>query len=350
MNGGVEMHAQIEQTHGQTAVSSVSHVKHLITMLMGMWLIVGIFIDGFAHNHGVVESFFTPWHAILYSGYLACAVWILILTYQNKLKEGHASWFAAIPAGYMLGAIGVSVFFVGGICDMIWHIVFGIEENIDALLSPTHLILLTGGLLILTSPYRALTQSERNKSPTFRQLLPALASIALTFSVMAFFLMYAWSFRNPLWMARDEDAIARAIVDFLITTMLLMVPVMFTLRRWKLPFGTVTFFFTIEAFLMGILDGLQDIGTITILVISGIVGDLLFRQIRVNNPSAWQYRAIFFFVPVLIWSLYFAGLGFNGQQYWAPELWGGAIFLSGLCSLGLSIVATPIVRGEDEEN
>jgi hypothetical protein len=341
------MQAKIQQTQGLTAATSVSRVKHLITMLMGMWLIVGVFVDGFAHNHGVVESFFTPWHAILYSGYLACAVWILILTYQNKLKAGHASWAAAIPAGYKLGAAGVAVFFIGGIGDMIWHTVFGIEKNIEALLSPTHLLLLTGGLLILTSPYRAVTLSERIEAPTFRQLLPALASIALTFAVIAFFLMYAWSFRRPLWMAREQDAIARAIVDFLITTMLLMVPVMFTLRRWKLPFGTVTFFFAFEAVLMGILDGLRDIETIAILVISGFIGDLLFHQIKDKNPSAWQYRAVFFFVPALIWSLYFVGLGMSGRQPWAPELWGGTIFLCGLCSLGLSIVATPIVRGRE---
>jgi hypothetical protein len=78
------------------------------------------------------------------------------------------------------------------------------------------------------------------------------------------------------------------------------------------------------------------------LVISGIVADLLFRLIKDINPSAWQYRAVFFFVPVLIWSLYFASLRLIWELPWAPELWGGAIFLCGLCSLGLSIVATPI--------
>jgi hypothetical protein len=53
-------------------------------------------------------------------------------------------------------------------------------------------------------------------------------------------------------------------------------------------------------------------------------------------------------VPVLIWSLYFARLSIIGEQPWAPELWGGAIFISGLLSLGLSIVATPIVRGRED--
>jgi hypothetical protein len=83
------------------------------------------------------------------------------------------------------------------------------------------------------------------------------------------------------------------------------------------------------------------------LVFSGIVGDLLFRQIKDNKPFAWQYRAVFFFLPVLIWSLYFAGLRLFWELPWAPELWGGAIFLCGLCSLGLSIVATQIVQGRD---
>ncbi len=75
-------------------------------------------------------------------------------------------------------------------------------------------------------------------------------------------------------------SIARAIVDFLITTILLMMPVMFTLRRWKLPLGAVTFFFAFESILMGILDGLRDFQTILILLICGIMGDLLFQIIK----------------------------------------------------------------------
>ncbi|MFD0696712.1 hypothetical protein ACFQZT_21855 [Paenibacillus sp. GCM10027628] len=325
--------------------SNTGNFKHSVTMLMGMWLIVGVFIDGFAHNHGVVETFFTPWHAILYSGYVACAGWIFILTVQNKSKADHATWAQAIPVGYKLGVAGVIVFFIGGIGDMIWHTVFGIEKNIAALLSPTHLILLTGGLLILTSPYRALRESVNEEAPTFRQLLPALTSVALTFAVIAFFLMYAWSFRQNLWMAREEDAVAKAIVDFLITTMLLVLPVMFVLRRWKLPTGTVTFFFVFEAILMAVLDGFSQYGSIVILLISGVAGDWLFGSIKEKEPCVWQYRVVFFVIPVIIWGLYFADLQIFHTLDWAPELWGGAIFICGLGSMGLSILTTPIVRG-----
>lgn len=77
----------------------VSTLGHFITMLLGAWLVLGIFIDGYAHNHGVVETFFTPWHAILYSGFLVCAAWIIGLILYARKRNG-CSWKEAIPSGY----------------------------------------------------------------------------------------------------------------------------------------------------------------------------------------------------------------------------------------------------------
>ena len=42
-------------------------------MVFATWLIVGIFVDGWAHNNDKPETFFTPWHALFYSGFLATA-------------------------------------------------------------------------------------------------------------------------------------------------------------------------------------------------------------------------------------------------------------------------------------
>ncbi|MNR06756.1 hypothetical protein D3C85_1228430 [compost metagenome] len=266
----------------------------------------------------------------------------------NKMKTRSSSWFAAIPVGYKLGVAGVILFFLGGVGDMLWHTIFGIEVNIEALLSPTHLLLLAGALLILTSPYRAISAAEKGKAPTFRQLLPALTSIGLTFTVFAFFLMYAWSFRQHLWMARDYDAIARSVVNFMLTTMILVIPLMFVLRRWKLPFGTVTFFFLFETIFLAVLDGFRDYGSIVIVLISGVIGDVLFRGIKERDVTDWRYKAVFFLLPVGIWGLYFANLKINHTLDWSPELWGGTIFLCALSSLGLSILAAPVSHSTNE--
>lgn len=38
---------------------------------------------------------------------------------------------------------------------MLWHSRFGIEAGIEALLSPTHLVLALGGMLMVSGPLRA---------------------------------------------------------------------------------------------------------------------------------------------------------------------------------------------------
>gem|GEM_PF-3537078 len=49
----------------------LSSREHLITVLLAAWMTAGIFIDGWAHiNLTPLETFFTPWHAVFYSGFL----------------------------------------------------------------------------------------------------------------------------------------------------------------------------------------------------------------------------------------------------------------------------------------
>jgi hypothetical protein len=44
----------------------------LVVTLASSWLIGGLYLDGWAHNNiPSLETFFTPWHAVFYSGFLA---------------------------------------------------------------------------------------------------------------------------------------------------------------------------------------------------------------------------------------------------------------------------------------
>ncbi len=48
--------------------------EELLTVLLATWLIIGLFLDGWAHdNVPELESFLTPWHAVFYSGFVATA-------------------------------------------------------------------------------------------------------------------------------------------------------------------------------------------------------------------------------------------------------------------------------------
>src|SRR5688500_15625106 len=37
------------------------------------WFVVGLYLGGWAHIHDLPETFFTPWHAMIYSGVLGAA-------------------------------------------------------------------------------------------------------------------------------------------------------------------------------------------------------------------------------------------------------------------------------------
>jgi hypothetical protein len=114
----------------------------------------GVFLDGWAHTHGRVDdSFLTPWHAVLYSGYLATAT---LLVGRTVWGLGHGrSWRTALPDGYGLALAGVACWIVGGPFDFAWHFVFGFEANVEALLSPAHAILALGFGLMASGPLRA---------------------------------------------------------------------------------------------------------------------------------------------------------------------------------------------------
>lgn len=45
-------------------------------MLFGAWLVIGVVVDGWAHNNDKPETFFTPWHGVFYSGFAVCAAWM----------------------------------------------------------------------------------------------------------------------------------------------------------------------------------------------------------------------------------------------------------------------------------
>jgi hypothetical protein len=55
----------------------------------------GIFLDGWAHEHGKVDtSFFTVWHALLYSGYLALTA-VLVAALVLNQRAGY-TWRMAL--------------------------------------------------------------------------------------------------------------------------------------------------------------------------------------------------------------------------------------------------------------
>lgn len=311
---------------------------NFITILMGFWLMIGLFVDGWAHNNlRNLETFFTPWHAIFYSGFLANVAWLAWLI-VGQYRAGRVG-VAAIPQGYHLGVIGVFVFGVGGVGDMIWHIVFGIERDLEALLSPTHLLLFLGGSLIFSSPFLAawLGHERPDERIGFRAFLPALTSLTLMMSFASFMNMYLWALFNHY----RTTTRGGGLQDILVTNIILLAPVLLMLRRWRVPFGSVTYMYTLNTIMMSTLVAFRSRDEIVVSVIAGLAADLLILALKRWHGRAASFRAIAVLIPLALWSAHFLQRQLSGGIAWSIEFTAGVTVMAALSGLALSLLMAP---------
>lgn len=158
-----------------------------VMAFLSLVLVSGFFLDLWAHNHGRVDdTFFTPWHAFLYGGSGAIGGLLLAKAFGARSRgEPRERW---LPAGYGLALIGAGIFVVAGGVDLAWHETFGFEENTDALLSPSHLLLAVGGVGMVSGPARA--EWHRAPSTRFPDWLVWAVPVAAILSILTAFTMY----------------------------------------------------------------------------------------------------------------------------------------------------------------
>src|SRR4029450_13337226 len=183
--------ASVRTTTDTTTASAANRPRarwgdDLAEVVLGTWVVGGLFLDGWAHvNQPGLETFFSPWHAAFYAGFLVSTV--VLARVVARFQRGRFDP-ARVPAGYGLGLGGGALFVAGGAADGAWHTIFGVEVGVAALLSPSHLLLLTGGLLMVTSPVRSAWSSpDLPARASALALLPALWANALATGGGVFF-------------------------------------------------------------------------------------------------------------------------------------------------------------------
>jgi hypothetical protein len=146
-----------------------------------LWILTGLFLDGWFHINGPeFESFFTPWHGVLYSGVLAT---IVVHVLEQRRHGG-------ISPGYVPSLAGGLVVLTAGFLDGLWHTAFGVEADLNALLSPPHLLLITAGTLVFAGPLRAALRAPAGAAGG----LPTAISAAFVVTGLGFFTQYASPF------------------------------------------------------------------------------------------------------------------------------------------------------------
>ena len=248
----------------------ITEPKYRRLMIFAMlWMFIGAWVDASAHRYIIdeLESFFTPWHGILYSGF---GVVVLSALYvKNKMRDFN----------FDVGILGACIFAVGGGSDAIWHSLLGIEVGIEPLITPSHLMLFLGAFLMLDHVFA----SRPNKEILDTASLFALAS---SYALIVYITQFVNPFFEPYMFFQNNEFIYQAFSasSVFFQAILSSVVFVYAIRFNVLPRNMaliylISFMYQSLIFLLG--DSELLFGT---LIAGGFIS-LLIYQI-----SSWYYR------------------------------------------------------------
>jgi hypothetical protein len=298
------------------------------------WLMSGAYLDAWAHRHlARLETFFTPWHAVLYSGMFAVLAFLAINALRNQARTENPRQI--LPAGYGLSLVGCVLFGIGGVIDMFWHLRFGIEVSLAALVSPPHLLLMLALGLIVTGPLRAAWRRPGAQAP-----VTAIISASLLLSMFTFFDQFDQPLVNP-WAATQAGSPSTiayvqqlGILGIMVQTALLMGVILYLLSRFTLPFGSLTLLVGLNGTLLGSLE--QHFELIPVAIVGGLLADLVVLWLRPGPQRVGALRVASVLGPISVSSLYLLVIELTRGIGWPITLWLGSILVSGAIGFLLS--------------
>jgi hypothetical protein len=179
------------RTYSATKLALLS----LILATAGAFLqIGGTSWDVTSHLMKEPETFFTPSHAVLYTGIslltLAAGIGGFVLIRNNEIRR------ISFATGFKLLIVGSMVSLAAGPSDFLWHEAFGV----DGLLSPPHLALITGMLINSIAVVLGLARMRHIGLTPSKEKIVRLAMIpafaALWFTMIWYVYMFSLPFSN----------------------------------------------------------------------------------------------------------------------------------------------------------
>lgn len=327
---------------------------------LSAWLMLGAHLDAWAHIHvPVLETFFTPWHGVLYSGYAALTGFLVLTMLRNR--AGGRSWKQVLPAGYHLALSGALIFALGGVGDLVWHTIFGIEGSLDALLSPTHLVLAVGAALMVSGPLRA-AWLRSDVEAHLGGRIPEILSLTFMLALLGYMTQYAHPFGAvrvlPTGLPVGSESAfaiqALGLLSIMLQSGIFMGLVLAAVRRRPLPVGSLTLTFGLSVVLMTAMRTrllmVEPSLLIGIGLVAGVASDLLLWVLRPSPARPTALQVFGFAVPTAIYTVYFLVLELTHGIAWTVHFTTGAIVLAGIVGWLLAYLVLPPAGREPQRS
>jgi hypothetical protein len=319
-----------------------------------VWIVAGFFLDAWAHGHVPIESFFTPYHAVFYSGMLVLITVVGAFGLRNRLRG--FPWKECIPQPYRIAVLGFPILLVAGFGDYLWHLLLGLEIGVDALLSPTHQALGLGMFFLASGPIRSVL-ANRDSSANLARQLPLLLGLIAWYGLVHFGTAYAFdpgasrADAPPSIAFSEQYLTALAFGYYKISIGVLVVIFQAALTAgfalWSVSsIRTKPGFFTLlypcaNAMAAAPFTNQTPLLEVTLAAsfATGICADLIAARFDPSLQRRRPYRWFAVLVPMIYTAAFLVATEICGGVWWDWNVALGAWLWSGVAGLGLSFVS-----------
>ncbi|HZT98722.1 MAG TPA: hypothetical protein VFA10_03625, partial [Ktedonobacteraceae bacterium] len=138
---------------------------------------------------------------------------------------------------------------------------------------------------------------------------------------------------------------ALAVVSIVLQTIILMGLVLLAMRRWQLPFGSLTLVLTLNILLLSFMQ--DHYLMILVAAITGFTADILIWRWQPSAKQPDALRLFAFVVPTLFYLLYFLALLLTTGVNWSIHLWLGSAVVAGIAGWLVSYLVVPPIIPEE---
>lgn len=320
----------------------------LLVSLCSFWSACGFLLDTWAHGHVPVETFFTPYHGVAYSGIFAGALVVAFFAARGT-----------IPQTYRIPLLGIPLFILSGVADLGWHTFLGIEEGVDAVLSPTHLGLGVGILLISSGPIISAIKN-RDMLRTLADQLPLLFALAAWMELLHFGTAYAFDPGAGALNAPPSTAqftpdyltalsinyykLGTGVLIVIFQSALITSFALFAVARVPLKPGALTIVYLLGNFAAAAAftnDTPLLATVIAMSLVAGISGDVLTAALYRSSNRTRSYRILGTVIPASYFATYFIVTAITERIWWDWNVVLGALIWSGGTGFALTLLTPP---------
>lgn len=310
------------------------------------WFLAGLYFDAWSHtHHPELESFINVPHGVLYSGFMILAALVFGVAWLNH-RKGY-SWRNCMPAGYQTAFWGTIIFLISGAGDAVWHTLFGIEHELEAAFSPTHIGIMIGLTILVSAPFMSAWRRGLKLEIESARAWPGI--LGFTYLLSAFTLVTQWAHPyvqqvaaiKPLDVNQGQSL---GILGIVLQIIILVGLALLVMKRGIARPGLFTVALTINAAILSIMLSTYEV--ILAAAITGLAADWWLDHWLKGGRSILGWRIFGSAFAATFVSTYFAVLFARRPVWWSVHMWAGAIVVAAIFGLLVSYLIVPPAQFE----